>query len=110
MMELNMAMGKGKKHKASRKHKMVKELNTDRDIFKEHFTNEFGENMHNFHTEKLKQEEESRRSSTQPPSSSRRMTRGLMRHLTRVPLPTSSRSSPARSSQTSSSRMLTSRG
>ena len=58
MMELNMAMGKGKKHKASRKHKMVKELNTDRDIFKGNFTNEFGENKHNFHTEKLKQEEE----------------------------------------------------
>ena len=38
MMELNMAMGKGKKHKESRKHKMVEDFNTDRDIFKGHST------------------------------------------------------------------------
>ena len=38
MMELNMAMVRGKKHKESREHKMVEDFNTDRDIFKGHTT------------------------------------------------------------------------
>ena len=36
VLELSKTMGKGKRHKEFREHKMVEDFNTDRDIFKGH--------------------------------------------------------------------------
>ena len=36
MLKLSKTMGKGKRHKEFREHKMVEDFNTDRDIFKGH--------------------------------------------------------------------------